>query len=89
MLGVFQGGHRLGWATHVHPWAGVVVNGYHVDVGPFRDDHWIVVRPEGGGRSENDVLKTMIHEAIHHLIGGGHGSAFGQMWNCFVVDSGW
>ena len=89
VLGVYQGGHQMGWATHVHPWAGVVVNGRHLADGPFLDDHWIVIRPEGNGRSQDDVLTSMIHEAIHHLHGGGHGRKFDELMRCFTIDSGW
>ena len=89
VLGVYQGGHQMGWATHVHAWAGVTVTGHHLAVGPFLDDHWIVIRPEGNGRSRNDVVTSMIHEAIHHLRDGGHRGSFSALMDCFTIDSGW
>ena len=89
VLGVYRGGHRLGWATHVHSWEGVTYNGQYFAAGPFIDDHWIVVRPEGNGRSERNVIESLIHEALHHVRDGGHRGNFDNLLRCFTIDSGW
>lgn len=81
---------RLGWATGRN-----FVTGGHYAGGPFSEDHWIIVArtDESIGRTETRVLRTLIHEAIHHQLRGitrrPHDDRFHRFMNCFIIDSGW
>lgn len=89
VLGVYRGGDNLGWTEHRHGWSGVSTTGKHFTSWPFDDDHWIIVQPEGGNRTDADVIRTLIHEALHHVMGQDHTTALYDRISCAVIDSGW
>lgn len=89
VLGVYRGGDNLGWAEHRHAWSGVSVHGRHFTNWPFDDDHWIIIQPARGSRTDADVIETLIHEALHHVMGQDHTKALYDGVDCAVIDSGW
>lgn len=84
VVGVFDGGHDLGWANPRNRNRG----GTHFWLG---NEDWIVITPKGyRGRDNEDVLTSMLHEAAHHLAGyeAGHGAAWQDIVDCVLSFSG-
>ncbi len=76
MVGIYSGGHDLGWANPrgsrggTHFW--------------LRDEDWIIISPKGyRGRDNEDVLRSMVHEAAHHIAG--FAARHGQDWDDVVA----
>ncbi len=83
MVSLYNGGHDLGWASPrgnrggTHFWRG--------------QEDWIIISPKGfGGRQNDDVVRSMVHEAAHHFAGpqAGHSQDWQEIVDCVLSYSG-